>query len=794
MTDIARRRVSRADWVYQEPVTRSEGGQPIGNGRMATLLWTSPSAIHLQINRSDVFAVNKSHRGEQYGPADYCSACAQVVIDLGGNVFAGPDFRQHLALYQAECTVQGTGVGVRSFVSAQRDILALEIEDRRAVPQPIHLRLQMWRPPVVVHGEHTARYGFRSAGTHLLVEQHFDEGAYHCASAVLLAAPGREADLLAPDEQQRTLVLPARAGKTLVLIASAASWDRDQDIAQVALDTLQAAPGSYAELIAEHTPWWEEFWSRTYVQLASADGQAEVMERLRTRHLYMMATTSRGALPPKFNGMLYSTGGDTRAWGAEFWLWNMELLYYPLFAADAPDLCAPYFEMYRRQLPDAERAAQQRWGVPGAFYPETAPFDGPVILPEDIAREFQGIYWGRNSCDQLSEEAKALGKYDSSLRVFVVGATERPLAKGRYTWISHIVSSGCELAVQAWWRYRYWGDRQWLASHAYPLLRATVEFYRHFAQLGDDGKYHTYPTNVHENFWGVRDGIMDLAAIRGTVPLAIAAAETLGVDQDLCQEWRAFLDRLTPYPMGNEPEAQALTDGALAEDAWAAGRLGDVPGQHNGEQVWLMPVFPFEDYTLETNDNAMAGIAQRTFDVLPHRQSLRNGRSIPIWSRFPILAARVGRGEELPALLRQHYLRQGPLENDLSLTEGEQAHSAEHLAGIATALQEGLLQSLSPRPGQPEILHLFPAWPRAWDAEFRLLARGGFLVTSAIKEGQVPFVEIESRLGESCQLRNPWGGPCVLRQPDGSERVIRGEILCFETVPGGRYSLTAAEG
>lgn len=35
--------VSRADLHYQGTAKRSEGGLPIGNGVMASLVWTSPS-------------------------------------------------------------------------------------------------------------------------------------------------------------------------------------------------------------------------------------------------------------------------------------------------------------------------------------------------------------------------------------------------------------------------------------------------------------------------------------------------------------------------------------------------------------------------------------------------------------------------------------------------------------------------------------------------------------------------------------------------------------------------------
>lgn len=99
------------------------------------------------------------------------------------------------------------------------------------------------------------------------------------------------------------------------------------------------------------------------------------------------------------------------------------------------------------------------------------------------------------------------------------------------------------------------------------------------------------------------------------------------------------------------------------------------------------------------------------------------------------------------------------------------------------------MQSVSPRPGEPEIIRVFAAWPPEWDASFRLLARGGFLVASEIKDGKVEFIEIESRLGEECCLRNPWQGACVVSESNGADRVLAGELLRFETAAGKRYRL-----
>ena len=168
--------------------------------------------------------------------------------------------------------------------------------------------------------------------------------------------------------------------------------------------------------------------------------------------------------------------------------------------------------MYVQQLPDAWKAGAQRWGVEGAFYPETTAFNGPLILPPDVGKEFREIYLGRWAKERMSAHTRDWCRFDSGLRA--VTTTRR----ARYSWISHMVSSGSELAVQAWWRFRYTGDLAWLGTHAYPLLKGAAEFYRNLANRGGDGSYQILGTNQHEAYWGVKDGQLDQAAIRYSVP------------------------------------------------------------------------------------------------------------------------------------------------------------------------------------------------------------------------------------------------------------------------------------
>jgi hypothetical protein len=283
---------------------------------------------------------------------------------------------------------------------------------------------------------------------------------------------------------------------------------------------------------------------------------------------------------------------------------------------------------------------------------------------------------------------------------------------------------------------------------------------------------------------------MDLAAIHGSVPLAIRAAEILDVDAELRGRWKELLANLAPYPMGADPRAKALTGGALADDVWAAGYLGEINGQNNPEDVWLTPVFPFEDWTLEARDSAADAIVQKLLDLAPRHAAVLGGAGLNTAIRTPIAAVRAGRGKELPRVLERYYAAFAPLPNGMSLFEGPTAASVEHLGLLTTTLQEALVQSVSPRPGEPEVISVFPAWPPEWDASFRLLARGGFLVSSEIRKGKVEFVEIESRLGEECHLRHPWGAESLLTEIGGPSRRLAGEVLRFPTKAGNRYHLS----
>ena len=81
----------------------------------------------------------------------------------------------------------------------------------------------MWRDPVVVNGDHTARYDFHDLpGTAALVQK-FTEAEYYCGSAVAAQVVG-VGEVHVTSDRCHSISVPAASGKRLMLISSAASW------------------------------------------------------------------------------------------------------------------------------------------------------------------------------------------------------------------------------------------------------------------------------------------------------------------------------------------------------------------------------------------------------------------------------------------------------------------------------------------------------------------------------------------------------------------------------------------
>ncbi|MBE1446840.1 glycosyl hydrolase family 95 catalytic domain-containing protein [Paenibacillus sp. OAS669] len=833
--------VSRADLHYEHTVKRSEGGLPLGNGRMGSLLWTSPSALKFQINRADVYANDCHTSSFNQRHMDYAYGCAFVDIDFvdyGDDVFKDGSINQHLSVYEGTATIQGEGVKAEAFASAHQDAFGIRVVDERENPQGINIKLKMLHPAEVVTKNHSAVSTLSMAGDLIVLKQVFREGGYYCSSAVVIGIHGREArarmnDELGgrepvqqhrksqvigqPNETEMRLCAKPGQGAFEIFIGSAASFDEAEDvIAAAAGQVQQAMQTGYDRLLQEHKAWWNRFWETSYIRLSSEDGAAEQIELHYTYYLYLMASNSRGSkYPPNFGGMLLSPRGDLRHWGAMHWWNNMNLYYNAVLPSGHYELFQPYFHMYSGMYDSCAKAAEQQWGSQGIYIPEVVTFNGMEELPEDIAEEMRELYLLRKPWDQMSDRFRAFADtkrpHESRwnwryLEKYVNGQFEYvERGFGPYGFTTHMFGTQAGIAYHYWLYYEYTQDEAWLRERAYPIIKGTAEFFRHFPHLQKDenGIYHMYHTTSDEKYYDGTDTMDSMAAMHTIFPILLKAAELLDVDEELRPVWQELYDNLAPLPRSDHPDAVLRT--REGEPAVWVGAIG--PVLDNKSHIDLKPGRFGDLSSLETaqEDPDLFETTMATIKYYENTIGHDWSRAAHEMSGTGRVLAHMGLAEPFKQVTlaqldcvnaERDYCyfadtgRVKHFENRLTVREGVNCISIQRLGNAAAALQAALCQSLPAGPGKDPVIRLFPACPADWEADFSLWCRGGFNVTSSIRRGNVSFVHLRSTLGGTCRIRNPWGEAAVTVAYKGGQTVtLKGSLLIFETKQGDEVEL-----
>jgi hypothetical protein len=762
-----RAQLARADLDYREPAARSEEGMPIGNGRMGTLVWTSPSALKMQVNRVDVHAMDSRTFSFPRADSDYGYGCGFLDIDVAGagdDVFAGPAFHQHLSLHDALMTAQGAGVASRAIAWPNGDVIAIEIEDTRTHPEAMTIDLRMLRyqaqytpgqttalvktHTVVVHtGAHTATSTLGVQDGRITLTQQFREDAFYDSSAVAVAVVGRPSRARYANAATVRLSVAPGQGRFTILIGSAASSTPSDNTTALALSRVAAAEAKgFDTLLRETTAWWHDFWSRGAVYLHSASGQADMVEANYDFFLYLMGSSSRGAFPPRFGGGLWQTDGDMSRWGSQYWWANTSAYYSNLMPANRIELMDPVFDLYTGMLDAAARAAREQWGAEGIWIPETTFFNGPEPLPDDIARELREMVLARKPFDQRSPRfdwfAENKNRHNSRWNYRADGVWEeghyvfKPKGTGIFGHTSHILGVAARIGNLAWQRYQFTSDTAWLRDRAYPFIKGAAEFYRTFPNLQKDdaGVYHINHTNSGESAWDSRDAPYEVSCMHMILPLAVRAADVLGVDAELRQQWQEVEAHLVAAPA----RARCGTLSEIADDRPYGAFVYNGPGA-------IDPIGPEPEL-------------KRRFLGFTRLGSFIDGDGIG--------GAQIFR-------------------NHLRLREGPGAIDAEHIAGLAAGIHSTLLNSHPESATGDTPIEMFSAWPKDWDAAFTLLARGGFVISAAQVDGRIPLIEISAPSGGAVRIAPPWkeNGVTVYRSGRKAED-LHGTVISVTTSPG----------
>ena len=280
-------------------------------------------------------------------------------------------------------------------------------------------------------------------------------------------------------------------------------------------------------------------------------------------------------------------------------------------------------------------------------------------------------------------------------------------------------------------------------------------------------------------------------------PTAIRAAEILKVDADLRSKWREVADNLAPLPRSDNPAAgkavRPVADNG-GRPTWVKGLTPVKKGNAaSGSDGNTLPIWFFDLCTLETT-----GPMRETGNATAARfvpSQLGPRRWAGVLSKVPLLAATMGRADAVKAMVPAQMQggTQGVLlANRMDLKEGVQTQCNERMGNASDALTMALCQSVPAGPAQPSVIRVFPAWPETWDADFKLLCRGNFLVSSAMHDGRIEFVEVHSQAGGRCQIHNPWDGEAAVYRHGSLPKKIEAAILSFDTAKGDDIVLVRA--
>jgi hypothetical protein len=714
--------LDRCNVVWDSPSRPGDvsGSMPIGNGDIGLNVWVEAGGdLLFLIGKTDTWDENSINL-----------KLGRIRLAFQPNPFAaGTPFRQTLNLRKGEIEIVAAGTTIRLWVDANRPVIHVETESEH--PLELMAALETWRTEPYPIKTQTSDL-FKRLGApdphptiispdqvladaaHRVVWCHHNERRDPDGYAVNMRLQGLGSFLsqmphpllgrtfgAAMEGEGLESVDPLKLKSTTprrnhrVSISLLTLHPATVDQWRQRLDEVIATATAVDRAVArrEHERWWEAFWQRSWLFVHGDEAfhvtQGYVLQR------FLNAAGGRGAQPIKYNGSIFSVGKpddpDFRRWGGPgFWFMNQRLIYWPMLAGGDFDLLQPWFRMYLEMLPLQRQRTQTFFGHGGAHYPETITFWGAEV----------SAHYGWTPFEQRA----------------------RPEAECPY--VTYYWTGGLELTLILWTCYAQTLDDRFARDVLLPIADDVTAFFDLHYPRDAGGKLHLHPAQALETWQDATNPTPDIAGLRYILEKLVELPERLTTDSQR-ERWSRLLPELPSIPIGEKDGRRVILP---------AERFDRLKNTENPE---LYCVFPFR----------LFGVAKDGLQLARDTFALRLHASHTCWSQDDVQMACLGLAEEA----KDNVIRRASpaSHSDSRFPAFWNAHhdwvpDMDHGGVLQLTLQNMLMQC------EGRQILLLPAWPKEWDADFKLHAPYQTVVEGKVRNGRISDLRVtpESRRGD----------------------------------------------